>query len=167
MHHGTSSLYNAKYSFGIFGWAICSERSPEAEKVILGATLEIQRLQREEILEQQILRQQARLQHRNNPFRRGGAIRPFLGQRRQGGENFIDRLIMDNNRQNVEGDAALPANILPQRNPHQQGQDHLTGPSEENINILMEMGFTRERVTQALRETNNDLELATVILLQQ
>ena len=31
----------------------------------------------------------------------------------------------------------------------------------------MEMGFTRERVTQALRETNNDLELATVILLQQ
>lgn len=151
----------------IFGWAICSERSPEAEKVILGATLEIQRLQREEILEQQILRQQARLQHRNNPFRRGGAIRPFLGQRRQGGENFIDRLIRDNNRQNVEGDAALPANILPQRNPHQQGQDHLTGPSEENINILMEMGFTRERVTQALRETNNDLELATVILLQQ
>ena len=70
---------------------------------------------------------QARLQHRNNPFRRGGAIRPFLGQRRQGGENFIDRLIRDNNRQNVEGDAALPANILPQRNPHQQGQDHLTG----------------------------------------
>ena len=140
------------------------------------------------------------MQHRNNPFRRGGAIRPFLGQRRQGGENFIDRLIRDNNRQNVEGDAALPANILPQRNPHQQGQDHLTGneltcfffehlavifdecsqnekylyfkklflgPSEENINILMEMGFTRERVTQALRETNNDLELATVILLQQ
>ena len=72
---------------------------------------------------------QARLQHRNNPFRRGGAIRPFLGQRRQGGENFIDRLIRDNNRQNVEGDAALPANILPQRNPHQQGQDHLTGNS--------------------------------------
>ena len=70
---------------------------------------------------------QARLQHRNNPFRRGGAIRPFLGQRRQGGENFIDRLIRDNNRQNVEGDAALPANILPQRNPHQQGQDHFTG----------------------------------------
>ena len=43
----------------------------------------------------------------------------------------------------------------------------ILGPSEENINILMEMGFTRERVTQALRETNNDLELATVILLQQ
>ena len=45
----------------IFGWAICSERSPEADKVILGATLEIQRLQREEILEQQILRQQVKL----------------------------------------------------------------------------------------------------------
>ena len=47
--------------YRIFGWAICSERSPEAEKVILGATLEIQRLQREEILEQQILRQQVKL----------------------------------------------------------------------------------------------------------
>ena len=40
-------------------------------------------------------------------------------------------------------------------------------PSEENINLLMEMGFTRERVVQALRETNNDVQLATVILLQQ
>ena len=39
---------------------ICSERSPEADKVILGATLEIQRLQREEILEQQLMRQQVR-----------------------------------------------------------------------------------------------------------
>ena len=47
--------------YRIFGWAICSERSPEAEKVILGATLEIQRLQREEFLEQQILRQQVKL----------------------------------------------------------------------------------------------------------
>ena len=47
--------------YRMFGWAICSERSPEAEKVILGATLEIQRLQREEILEQQILRQQVKV----------------------------------------------------------------------------------------------------------
>ena len=53
------TMQNVPYR--IFGWAICSERSPEAEKVILGATLEIQRLQREEILEQQILRQQVKL----------------------------------------------------------------------------------------------------------
>ena len=37
---------------------IYSERSPETGNVVLGATLEIQRLQREEILEQQIMRQQ-------------------------------------------------------------------------------------------------------------
>ena len=53
------TMQNVPYR--IFGWAICSERSPEAEKVILGATLEIQRPQREEILEQQILRQQVKL----------------------------------------------------------------------------------------------------------
>ena len=44
--------------FRLFGWVIYSERSPDAENVILGATLEIQRLQREEIMEQQIMRQQ-------------------------------------------------------------------------------------------------------------
>ena len=44
----------------LFGWVICSQRSPDADKVILGATLEIQRLQREEILEQQLMRQQVR-----------------------------------------------------------------------------------------------------------
>lgn len=44
--------------FRLFGWAICSERSSETENVIIGATLEIQRMQREEILEQQIMRQQ-------------------------------------------------------------------------------------------------------------
>ena len=47
-----------KRHFRLFGWALYSERSPDAENVILGATLEIQRLQREEILEQQIMRQQ-------------------------------------------------------------------------------------------------------------
>ena len=44
--------------FRLFGWVTYSERSRETENVLLGATLEIQRLQREEILEQQIMRQQ-------------------------------------------------------------------------------------------------------------
>ena len=48
-------------SLRLFGWVICSQRSPDADKVILGATLEIQRLQREEILEQQLMRQQVKL----------------------------------------------------------------------------------------------------------
>ena len=51
---------NALLRFRIFGWAVDSKRSPETENVILGATLELQRLQREELMEQQILRQQVR-----------------------------------------------------------------------------------------------------------
>ena len=51
---------NVILGFRIFGWAVDSKRSPETENVILGATLELQRLQREEAMEQQILRQQVR-----------------------------------------------------------------------------------------------------------
>ena len=46
---------------------IYSERSPDAENVVLGATLEIQRLQREEILEQQLLRQQVSYLNEKSP----------------------------------------------------------------------------------------------------
>merc|ERR1739848_90857 len=108
-----------------------------------------------------------------NPFRRAGGVRPFMDQRGQGGDNFIDRLIRDANRQDAQGgqggNAGLPSNVLrPQPNlPNQQNAENLAEPSEENINLLMEMGFSRERVVQALIETNNDVQLATVILLQQ
>lgn len=150
----------------LFGWAICSERSSETENVIIGATLEIQRMQREEILEQQIMRQQARLQQRNNPFRRAVGARPFVNQRGQAGDNFIDRLIRDANRQ----DEQVTAGLLPDRQMQPNNTaatENIADPSEENVNLLMEMGFSRERVVQALRETNNDVQLATVILLQQ
>ena len=57
----TNLLITISTSLRLFGWVICSQRSPDADKVILGATLEIQRLQREEILEQQLMRQQVSL----------------------------------------------------------------------------------------------------------
>ena len=43
----------------------------------------------------------------------------------------------------------------------------ISAPSEQNIRLLMDMGFTRERVEAALRQTNNDMQMATTILLQE
>ena len=48
-------------------------------------------------------------------------------------------------------------NLQPQRTP----------PSEENINQLVEMGFNRNSVLNALNSTNNDISLATNVLLQE
>eukprot|EP00094_Tigriopus_californicus_P000697 TCALIF_00675-PA protein Name:"Protein of unknown function" AED:0.12 eAED:0.12 QI:1049/0.85/0.87/1/0.28/0.62/8/0/70 len=39
-------------------------------------------------------------------------------------------------------------------------------PSEENIRLLMDMGFTRDRVENALRQVNNDVQSATTLLVQ-
>ena len=39
-------------------------------------------------------------------------------------------------------------------------------PSEENVQMLVDMGFGRDRVMQALRQTGNDVQSATAILLQ-
>lgn len=38
-------------------------------------------------------------------------------------------------------------------------------PSEESIAVLVSMGFSREIVIQALERTNNDVNLATNLLL--
>ena len=39
-------------------------------------------------------------------------------------------------------------------------------PSEENVNFLTGMGFSRERVVRALQTTGNNVEAATNLLLQ-
>lgn len=126
-----------------------------------------------------MLRQQARLRQGNNAFRAAGGIRPLPGLRGQhpGGQfgregaNFIERLIQDAQRHDGQGagdDRGLAPNIRAQQNIDQQPQAArgITDPSEENISLLMEMGFSRERVIMALRETNNNVQLATAILLQ-
>ncbi len=42
-----------------------------------------------------------------------------------------------------------------------------TPPTEDNINQLVEMGFNRNSVMNALTSTNNDMSLATNVLLQE
>lgn len=78
------------------------------------------------------------------------------------GQGFAERL--------VDGDDAAGGGIwgamhnfnqaAPQNNP-------LPQPSEENVRMLMDMGFPRERVVAALQRANNDINVATTILLQE
>jgi len=39
--------------------------------------------------------------------------------------------------------------------------------SEDQVQLLVEMGFNQEQVRQALQVSNNDVSMATNILLQQ
>ena len=40
-------------------------------------------------------------------------------------------------------------------------------PNQEHVQTLVDMGFGRDNAMQALRATNNDLSLATNVLLHQ
>ena len=42
----------------------------------------------------------------------------------------------------------------------------VSDPSDQNIQTLMDMGFSRDRVVAALRQTEDDVQSATAILLQ-
>ena len=43
----------------------------------------------------------------------------------------------------------------------------MVAPSEENIRLLTDMGFSRERAVDALRRTHDNVESATTYLLQE
>ena len=43
----------------------------------------------------------------------------------------------------------------------------MVAPSEANILLLTDMGFSRERAVDALRRTNDNVESATTYLLQE
>ena len=43
----------------------------------------------------------------------------------------------------------------------------VVAPSEPNIRLLTDMGFSRERAVNALRRTNDNVESATTYLLQE
>ena len=43
----------------------------------------------------------------------------------------------------------------------------VVAPSEANILLLTDMGFSRERAVDALRRTNDNVESATTYLLQE
>ncbi|XP_072434136.1 ubiquitin-associated domain-containing protein 2 isoform X1 [Chiloscyllium punctatum] len=122
-----------------------SSADPTDEAPIgMGATLEIQRQQRMEMLDQQIMLAQLNQNNRRHRWQ-GGLInwnRLFPPLRNR----------FPANNQQQESGLNRPSTVAP--------------VSEEQVARLMEMGFSRVDAMEALRATNNDLNMATNILLQ-
>ncbi|KAL7852436.1 hypothetical protein SRHO_G00182210 [Serrasalmus rhombeus] len=128
-----------------------SGTEPRAEAPVgMGATLDIQRQQRMDMLDQQLLLSQLAQFRRNaqQQPQEGGLLnwnRFFPGLRQRG-----------QNRPHV------------QPHPQQPPQPHPpdTPVAEEQVARLMEMGFSRVDAQEALRASNNDINIATNFLLQ-
>lgn len=172
------------------GWLL-SSRPPREGAVPMGATLEIQRQQRMELLEQRMLMAQAqrfRAVQRQNAIRR--PIRQTFPLRRpEGGGHSPHRQTNMGARVPNGGATSPPANgsTLPAPDstsppaPQPSSQDLLDMPStsrgtggdesssvlEDRIQQLVDMGFNRGAVMQALRMSNNDVNTATTVLLQE
>uniref|UniRef100_A0A5F9DP61 Ubiquitin-associated domain-containing protein 2 n=1 Tax=Oryctolagus cuniculus TaxID=9986 RepID=A0A5F9DP61_RABIT len=124
---------------------IFSSSEPTSEaRIGMGATVDIQRQQRMELLDRQLMLSQF-AQVRRQRQQQGGMINwnrlfPPLRQRRN--INFPDG-------RRSEQQASPPLEV-----------------SEEQVARLMEMGFSRGDALEALRASNNDLNVATNFLLQ-
>ncbi|XP_063005663.1 ubiquitin-associated domain-containing protein 2 isoform X1 [Melospiza melodia melodia] len=131
----------------IFSWTlepVFSSAEPTNEvRVGMGATVDIQRQQRMELLDRQIMMSQV-AQMRRQRQQQGGMInwnRLFPPLRHRHNANYQDH-------------------------PSEQGIPPPTEVSEEQVARLMEMGFSRGDALEALRASNNDLNVATNFLLQ-
>ncbi|XP_049671581.1 ubiquitin-associated domain-containing protein 2 isoform X2 [Accipiter gentilis] len=132
----------------IFSWTlepIFSSAEPMNEvRVGMGATVDIQRQQRMELLDRQIMMSQV-AQMRRQRQQQGGMInwnRLFPPLRHRHNANYQDH------------------------RPSEQDTPPPTEVSEEQVARLMEMGFSRGDALEALRASNNDLNVATNFLLQ-
>ncbi|XP_044284505.1 ubiquitin-associated domain-containing protein 2 isoform X2 [Varanus komodoensis] len=147
-HKQDTGLYTGFAAFNF--WILhldCSFKWPEPSSEIrvgMGATVDIQREQRMELLDRQILMSQF-AQIRRQRQQQGGMInwnRLFPPLRHRGNANYQD------NHQ-AEHEVLPPVEV-----------------SEEQVARLMEMGFSRLDALEALRASNNDLNIATNFLLQ-
>lgn len=154
----------------VFGWLVSSGAGPVDSGVGLGATLEIQRAQQMEALEQQMIRAQTRqaqrgggnimAAHRQRLVPAGGVGRAQVAQ------GFAERLVDDAVWGGLGGggDARGGADAA---QPQQEHQEASPPPTESNVRLLTDMGFSRERVVDALRRANDDVQTATNFLVQQ
>ncbi|XP_008592986.1 PREDICTED: ubiquitin-associated domain-containing protein 2 isoform X2 [Galeopterus variegatus] len=131
-----------------FSWTlepIFSSSEPTSEvRIGMGATVDIQRQQRMELLDRQLMLSQF-AQGRRQRQQQGGMIswnRLFPPLRQRQNINYQDG-------QQSEQQASPPLEV-----------------SEEQVARLMEMGFSRGDALEALRASNNDLNVATNFLLQ-
>nr|XP_015098188.1 ubiquitin-associated domain-containing protein 2 isoform X2 [Vicugna pacos] len=141
-------LYVPRWLAKFCSWAlepIFSSSEPTSEaRIGMGATVDIQRQQRMELLDRQLMLSQF-AQVRRQRQQQGGMINwnrlfPPLRQRRN--VNYQDG-------RRSEQPASPPLEV-----------------SEEQVARLMEMGFSRGDALEALRASNNDLNVATNFLLQ-
>ncbi|CAL1577655.1 unnamed protein product [Knipowitschia caucasica] len=134
---------------------IFSSTQPANETPLgMGATLDIQRQQRMDMLDQQLLLAQY------NDARRNTRVQP------QGGLLQWRRLFPSLRHRGQNRPAAQP---------QPQGQAHSstsvaavdnTPAAEDQVERLVEMGFSRTDALEALRASNNDINMATNFLLQ-
>uniref|UniRef100_A0AAX7SKQ5 UBA domain-containing protein n=1 Tax=Astatotilapia calliptera TaxID=8154 RepID=A0AAX7SKQ5_ASTCA len=134
---------------------VCQGSQPTSETPLgMGATLDVQRQQRMELLDQQLLLaeyNEARTNARQQP--QSGLLQwtrlfPSLRHR---GQNRV------------------PVQPRPQPQAHQSTQPPFLDNSpvaEEQVARLVEMGFSRIDALEALRASNNDINMATNFLLQ-
>uniref|UniRef100_A0A3Q2R0U9 UBA domain containing 2 n=1 Tax=Fundulus heteroclitus TaxID=8078 RepID=A0A3Q2R0U9_FUNHE len=134
---------------------LLSSSQPNDETPLgMGATLDIQRQQRMDLLDQQLLLQQY------NEARRNARHRPQTGLLQWTG-------LFPSLRH--RGQNRPPAQAHPQAQTHQSTQPPLLENSpvaEEQVALLVEMGFSRVDALEALRASNNDINMATNFLLQ-
>ncbi|KAG8190678.1 hypothetical protein JTE90_001287 [Oedothorax gibbosus] len=167
----------ARLSSMCLGWVLDSSPPPE-DSVPMGATLEIQRQQQLEMMEQQMLLSRANSGRFHN--------------RQQMAQGYAERLVPPANEgglfgsfhnQNIFNNPFSPSALL-RRNrgpdadfPSGSGdvvanginQNHVVSspPHEDQVQTLVEMGFERQSVIRALQSCNNDINTATVILLNE
>lgn len=134
---------------------IFSSSQPSNETPIgMGATLDIQRQQRMDLLDQQLLLAQY------NEARRNARHQP------QAGLLQWTRLFPSLRHR---GQNRPPVQPRPQTQTHASTQPPLLDNSpvaEEQVARLVEMGFSRVDALEALRASNNDINMATNFLLQ-
>lgn len=118
---------------------------PEDDPGLMGATLEIQRSQHTEALENQIMRARNRFQVPVNGGGRQLRIDEMWAGAGAGGGAFPGA-----------GGGAFPGAAGNQDLPLVQG----------HVQTLVDMGFSRERAENALRQARNNIDEATNILLQ-
>ncbi|KAJ9595953.1 hypothetical protein L9F63_012846 [Diploptera punctata] len=146
------------------GWLL---RSGAPQEGAIGATLEIQRAQQLELLEQQVLLSRARDVRRQvtpkNDYSLDGAEYEAVFILRSRAENLKKR------KKSVSITPKSKDRVLLRRWRHNtaDSQENNVQPSEEQVQTLVEMGFERARVLSALRSANNDIHSATNILLHE
>ncbi|XP_025727244.1 ubiquitin-associated domain-containing protein 2-like [Callorhinus ursinus] len=123
---------------------IFSSAEPATEaRIGMGATVDIQRQQRMELLDRQLMLSQ---------------FAQVRQQRQQGGMISWNRLLPPfRQRRNINSQDGRPS---------EQASPPPLEVSEEQVAQLMEMGFSRGDALEALRASNNDLNVATNFLPQ-